>query len=103
MRLKDHSFTCILSHVARSESSPNDSLDKNPNNVVPPTTGFKVERPRFPQAGPFPFSLDVRTAGPRQQGPRFPQAGPFPFSGELMSPTAFTYSRVAVGVLQWRP
>jgi hypothetical protein len=54
--LKDHSFTCILSHVDRSESSPNDSLDKNPRKWFPQTTGSKVERPRFPQAGPFPFS-----------------------------------------------
>ena len=39
--LKDHPFTCILSHVARSELSPNDSLDKNPTMWFPQSQGSK--------------------------------------------------------------
>ena len=51
--LKDHSFTCILSHVDRSELSPNNLLDRTPK-VIPPNHRVQVERPRFPQSGAFP-------------------------------------------------
>ena len=51
IRLKDHSFTCILSHVDRSGSSPNDSLDKNPTMWFPQPQGSRLRGPASPKRG----------------------------------------------------
>lgn len=40
---------------------PPNTHDKIPTGG-PPSAGIQVERPRFPQAGPFPFSRSRRSA-----------------------------------------
>ena len=63
--LTDHSFTCILSQADRSGAHPPCSARREPTMRSPNSQGSQVERPRFPHAGPFPFSVPPR---PRADG-----------------------------------
>ena len=52
--LKDHSFTCILSHVVERDPPPMVPFERTPQ-CGSPNHRVLVERPRFPQAGFLPF------------------------------------------------
>ncbi len=58
--LKDHSFTCILSHVVERDVSPKGSVRENPPNVVPPITGFWLRDPASPKRGFSRFVVQSR-------------------------------------------
>src|SRR4051795_9877020 len=68
--LKDHSFTCILSHVVERSSTPKSSVRTNPPNVVHPITGFWLRDPASPKRGFSRFGVQSSDDQRSQHRPR---------------------------------